>query len=91
MLGEDVLFDIDATLDSLIKNAEVLNEVSLKDLSEEEVMAFHKTQESLLNHLVSMDTMLEQKRKSIKKPDKRSVQYNIQEKLLKFKKINKDL
>ena len=35
MLGEDVLFDIDATLDSLIKNAEVLNEVSLKDLSEE--------------------------------------------------------
>jgi hypothetical protein len=87
MVGEEILLEIDGTLDQLIRNAEVIEKVDLKDLSENEIDAFQKTQESLLQHLIHMDQFLVQKRNSLKLQDKRSASYKIQDKLLKFEKM----
>lgn len=87
MVGEDILLEIDGTLDQLIQNAEVIGKVDLKDLSETEIDAFQKTQESLLQHLLHMDEFLVAKRNSLKMQDKRSASFKIQEKLLKFEKM----
>lgn len=87
MFGEDILLEIDGTLDQLIKNAEVIQNVDLKELSETEIDAFRKTQESLLQHLLHMDQFLVTKRNSLKVQSKRSANYKIQEKLLKFEKM----
>lgn len=87
MVGEDILIEIDGTLDQLIRNAEVIENVDLKDLSETEIDAFQKTQESLLQHLIHMDEFLVQKRIGLKFQDKRSASYKIQEKLLRFERL----
>lgn len=84
MFGEEILLEIDSTLDQLIQNAEAIQDVNLSELSETEVEAFQKTQESLIHHLIHMDQFLETKRKSFRSQDKRSASYKIQEKLLKF-------
>jgi hypothetical protein len=88
MIGEEILSDIDTTLDKLIENAESISGVNLSNISKEEIDAFQKTQESLLAHLISMDQMLETKRKTLKNPNKKSVNYQIQQKLIKFKDAN---
>ena len=46
--GEEILADIDATLDQLILNAQVAHQTTLYVLSENEQESYHKTQESLL-------------------------------------------
>lgn len=87
MIGEEILIEIDGTLDQLIRNAEVIENVDLKELSETEIDAFQKTQESLLQHLIHMDEFLVIKRNSLKQQDKRSASFKIQEKLLRFEKL----
>lgn len=87
MVGEDILMEIDGTLDQLIRNAEVIEDVNLKELSETEIDAFQKTQESLLQHLIHMDEFLVAKRNSLKMQDKRSASFKIQEKLLHFERL----
>lgn len=87
MVGEEILLEIDGTLDQLIKNAEALQTADLKELSETEIDAFQKTQESLLHHLMYMDRFLVTKRTSLKLQNKKSAQFKIQEKLLKFEKM----
>ncbi len=87
MVGEEILLEIDETLDQLIRNAEVIEKVDLKDLSETEIDAFNKTQESLLQHLMHMDQFLVAKKDSLKLQDKRSASFKIQDKLLKFEKM----
>lgn len=87
MVGEEILLEIDETLDQLIKNAEVIEKVDLKDLSETEIDAFNKTQESLLQHLMHMDEFLVAKKDSLKLQDKRSASFKIQDKLLKFERM----
>ena len=84
MIGEEILIEIDATLDRLIRNAQALQTVCIQDLSEEEIEGFQKTQESLLHHLIHMDEFLQAKRSDLRRCDKRSASYKIQEKLLKF-------
>ena len=84
MFGEEILLEIDGTLDQLIRNAEVIQRVDVKALSETEIDAFQKTQESLLQHLIHMDQFLVAKRNDLKLQDKRSAGFKIQEKLLKF-------
>jgi len=84
MIGEDILLEIDNTLDQLICNAEIIQAVDLKDLSEIEIEAFQKTQESLLQHFLHMDQFLETKRKNLKIQTKKSASFKIQEKLVKF-------
>ncbi len=89
MLGEDILLEMDKTLDQLIRNAEAIQKVDLKDLNETEIDAFQKTQESLLQHLLHMDQYLVAKRNSLKLQDRRSANFQIQEKLLKFEKMKR--
>ncbi len=84
MLKEEILSEIDNTLDSLIKNAAVLSYVEEDDLSSLEKDSFQKTQESLLARLIHMDEMLQRKREEAKIPNKRLSIFKIQEKLLRF-------
>ncbi len=71
-----IIADIDQTLDQLIRNAEAMSRADLQSLSEVEVGAFQKTQESLLHRLLRMDQRLENKQ--IK--DTRTASARIQEK-----------
>lgn len=57
MFGEEILFEIDDTLGKLARNAEALQDVERSSLSEVELEAFQKTQESLLHHLLHMDEL----------------------------------
>ncbi len=84
MIGEEILQEIDATLDQLIRNAQAIQSASIQDLSDTEIEAFQKTQESLIQHFLHMDQLLEAKRKGIGTLDKKSSSYKIQEKLTQF-------
>lgn len=48
---------IEETLDQLILNAETISNADMNELSDMELDAFQKTQESLLNNLLKMDTL----------------------------------
>jgi hypothetical protein len=85
MIGEEILLEIDETLDRLIQNAEAIGQVDPSDLSDVEIDAFQKTQESLLHHLIHMDEELAAKQVAI--PDKRSSRYRIQEKRSQFERL----
>ena len=87
MVGMEILIEIDATLDRLICNAEAIRHVSLTELSELELAAFQKTQESLLHHLLHLDQTLEAKKNSLRVEDKRSAQVQIRGKRAKFEKL----
>ncbi len=87
MVGEEILVEIDETLDQLIQNAEALQGANIQDLSETEIEAFQKTQESLLHHFLHMDKLWDTKKKSLKVVDKRSVQGKIKEKYTKFERL----
>ena len=44
MVGEEIIQEIDATLDLLIRNAEALQNTNVQELSTAEIEAFQKTQ-----------------------------------------------
>lgn len=90
MFGEEILTEIDTTLDQLIRNAEVIQNTNLEELSVTEIEGFQKMQESLIQHLIHMDQHFETKRKELKILDKRSANYQIQEKLIKFEKLKSE-
>ena len=91
MFAEEILTEIDVTLDSLIRNAEAMHSAQLCDLSDIEIDAFQKTQESLLHHFLYMDKAFETKRKNARIPNKKSASYKIQEKLEKFEKLKSEI
>ena len=76
MLNLKVVEEIDQTLDQLIRNAEVISGAQLNDLSESELDAFQKTQESLMNHLLQMNECLIQVT--------RTASYKLHEKRVRF-------
>jgi hypothetical protein len=90
MVGEEIYFEIESTLDQLIENAEAMNSAARNELTKTEVDAFQKTQESLLAHLIHMDGMLEKKQTDVKVPNKKSVTCKIKRKLHKFEKLNSE-
>jgi len=87
MAAEEILMEIDATLDRLIQNAEAIACAELGELSLMELEAFQKTQESLIQHLLHTDQRLEAQRKGLAGVDKRSATYKIAEKRTKFEKL----
>lgn len=87
MIGQEILQEIDSTLDQLIRNAEVIQNVDLKDLSAPEIEGFQKTQESLVQHLLHMDQFLAIKKDGLKVPEPKSAGATIQKKLLHFQKL----
>jgi hypothetical protein len=60
---EEVLIDIDATLDQLIQNAETMSRISLDTFFVDEVQALENTQESLFARLIHMNELLDQDEK----------------------------
>ncbi|MCC6127774.1 MAG: hypothetical protein IT584_01035 [Chlamydiae bacterium] len=90
MFAEDVLIEIDTTLDLLIQNAELIQDVELKELSETEILAFQKTQESLLHRLLHLDQFFETRKMEQKPFHKKTGRYQIQAKLLKFERLKKE-
>ena len=87
MAAEEILMEIDATLDRLIQNAEAIANADIEELSIMELEAFQKTQESLIHHLLHTDQRLEAQRKSLSGLEKRSASYKIAEKRTKFEKL----
>ncbi len=91
MLEEEILIEIDSTLDQLLLNAETMKEASICNLKEEEIEGFYKTQESLIEHLLYLDESFSQKHSSLKEINKKSANLQLQKKILKLEKIhNKD-
>src|SRR3990167_3976023 len=86
MASEELLTEIDTTLDQLICNAEALSNIDIKELSDIELEAFQKTQESLIHHLLHVDQRV--KVQQIVHVDQRSAIYKIQEKRLRFEKLH---
>ncbi len=62
MREKELISKIDFTLHRLSENAGAFEVADLEDLMEEEVEAFEKTQESLLNHLLEIDSSLQNMR-----------------------------
>ena len=87
MVTQEILTEIDATLERLIRNAETLNGANLADLTEMEIDAFQKTQESLLHHLMHMDHVLETKHNPLSIKNERSVSYRIRKNHQHFEKL----
>lgn len=83
MLGpsEELLADIDATLDQLNQNAQALKSASMNSLFTHEVEALKKTQESLLARLMDRQALLktDQKRKTLESIRKKTLQKKIVE------------
>ncbi|GAB4184301.1 MAG: hypothetical protein Tsb0015_00040 [Simkaniaceae bacterium] len=88
MNGEDILQEIDETLDKLLQNAAVLQQISNNPEYQEERNALEKTQDSLLAHLIHMDCLLEQEKISSAKRKKTAT--NISEKLSNIKRLDHD-
>jgi hypothetical protein len=91
MFAEEIIIEIDTTLERLIQNAESINGIDLHDLSDAEIDAFQKTQESLLNHLMNMDCVLETKRKLLSVKNEKHEIYKIQKKQQQFKKLTSSI
>lgn len=66
---EDMLAEIDTTIDRLLENAKALKKISLKPSYEEEMLALEKTQESLIAHLMHLDEMLKKKDRAYTKQE----------------------
>jgi len=89
--GEKILADIDATLDQLIQNADVMQNVPVASLDESEIEALQKTQESLLAHLIHIEQRLDndQKKAEIRKKTERYT--HIQQKIIHYSRLNERL
>lgn len=84
---EEILADIDGTLDRLIENADVIKDISLKTLFACEVEALQKTQESLLARLVHMQDLLKGQKKN-EGSEKKDTFDSIEDKIVRFGKLN---
>ncbi len=81
--AEEILMDIDATLDHLIENATVIKHVATSTLFISEVEALQKTQESLLARLVHMNDLLKSDQS-----EPIETYSDIEEKILRFGRLN---
>lgn len=79
--SEDIIEDLDETLDCLMQNANALEEIGGNPLFSTERDALLKTQESLLAHLFNMETLLENE-----KPIRKKKRQELEEKIHSFKK-----
>jgi hypothetical protein len=81
--GEEILADIEATLDQLIRNAETIDTVIPDTLFTNELQALQKTQESLLARLLHMNDLLDddqKKQRARKDPEKyATVEHKVEE------------
>lgn len=64
---KDILEEIDTTINQLLENEKILKKIEKNTSFEEEASALQKTQESLIAHLIHMDTMLKRNREPAQK------------------------
>ncbi len=89
--GEEILVDMDTTLDQLIQNAATINRISFDTLFSNEMEALQKTQESLLARLIHMNDLLDQDEKRIYFRKKPVVYSSIENKITQFGRLNSEL
>lgn len=89
--GEEILADIDRTLDQLIENADIVNRISFNAVFTSEVQALQKTQESLMARLMHMHELLEKDKKQQLATKKTHSLHQIEEKLKEFGQLNAQL
>lgn len=89
--GEQILADIDTTLDQLIQNAATINHISLDSLFTNEMEALQKTQESLLARLIHMNDLLDQDEKRGCFRKQPVVYTSIENKITRFGRLNAEL
>ena len=85
---EEILAELDSTLNQLLLNIEAVSNVSLSDLSETEMQAMHKTQESLLARFMHMNDLIKESERKKLQEKKTSELTQLQEKLKKFSDLN---
>ncbi len=90
-LGEEVLDDLDTTLDELIVNAHTLRQIQRNDRFATEVKALEKTQESLLARILYRQTLLDTKRKKAMSERAAEKEVLIEAKIRHFTKLNTTL
>jgi len=86
---EQILADIDSTLDQLIRNAEVIHIVPIENITEIEIAALQKTQTSLVAHLFHMNALLNKEKKQKLLHKKSAAQ--LEEKMTQFSRLNAKL
>jgi hypothetical protein len=86
--GEEILADIDGTLDRLIENADVIKKISFRTIYTSEIEALQRTQESLLARLVHMNELLKRHKKE---DDAKEPFTSIEQKILHIGKLNAQL
>ncbi len=87
-LGEEILQELDDTLDRLIQNAEAMKQASDKKVSSYEKTLFKKTQESLLAHLIQTDQKWEERRSELKHFSSEAQKFPIQKKWIHIQKMH---
>lgn len=83
---EEILAELDSTLNQLLLNIETVSDVSLSELSETEMQAMHKTQESLMARFMHTSDLIKEKER--KKLQETNALIKLQDKLKKFSELN---
>ena len=89
--GEEVLDDLDTTLDELIINAHTLRQIQRTERFETEAKALEKTQESLLARVLYRQKLLDEKRKKEITEKAAEKEAMIDQKIEHFAKLNTEL
>src|SRR6185437_2512526 len=84
MKSAEILANIEATLERLIQNSRMLNEIS----SEDEAETLQKMQDALLDHLLRMDNLLDDEEKQLMLQSDPSLYGNLDEKVRRFSAYN---
>lgn len=84
MKSSEILSNIDATLDRLIQNSCMLNQISTED----EAIALQKAQNELLDHLMRMDNLLDAEEKQTVLQQNRPLYGSLEEKVRRFSTLN---
>ncbi len=84
MKSAEIVANIEATLERLIQNSRMLNEIS----SEDEAAALQKMQDALLDHLLRMDNLLDDEEKQLVLQSDPSLYGNLDEKVRRLSALN---
>jgi hypothetical protein len=90
MFAQDVLSEIDLTINQLILNAKEMNNKALFNITKEEVDSFQNKQELLIAQLIHMDNTYKRKICDLKIPNINSASHQISKKLKQFEDLNNE-
>ena len=88
MFAQEILSEMNITIEKLIVNAQTMNKFSNIEIIREEIDSLQNTQEKLIAYLIQMDSEFKNKCDEIKKPNLNSASVKIRNKLRKFERLN---